>query len=288
MSTSDGLDHSSRVLLLDRRACGNTVGSPGATGRARAIVVGAVQDRLPPMNADSASTTDGRYYPAVGAMHPARGLRRYRAMELVLQPDLRAAQRLPGGRGGPRLHDLDRPERRRQTRLPSGRSRRRGFHLVEGVLLRASSQWRRIERGLRPRDVLKVLGQPQHIVTRHDLGSRSRPGSMACDSYALVFVDGRVFDLASTRIVGPRSGSSWPSGAHVYSPRNNGAHPRLFTERGASTVFASRPSQRTATLRQRALLAPGGSPRLARPRRSARTSVTTAERRSTATTSNAS
>ena len=62
-------------------------------------------------------------------------------------------------------------------------------------------RWRRIERGLRPRDVLEVLGRPHRIVIRHDLRKPVESWFYGpADSYALVFVDGRVFDLASTRI----------------------------------------------------------------------------------------
>jgi 4-amino-4-deoxy-L-arabinose transferase-like glycosyltransferase len=202
------LDHSSRVLLLGSAGVwqyGWIAGRywPGQSD----LSWERVQDRLPPMNADERfRTTDGRYYPAVGAMHPRpRFFAATEPMELVLQPDLCVLLsdfRVVAAGRDYMIFDLTRKA------ASNGIALRDEVVDADFTSSKASyyafpPQWRRIERGLRPRDVLKVLGRPQHIVTRHDLRKPVEtwfygPG----DSYALVFVDGRVFDLASTRIAG--------------------------------------------------------------------------------------
>jgi hypothetical protein len=63
------------------------------------------------------------------------------------------------------------------------------------------SRWQRIERGLTSREVLALLGRPHRIVTRHDLRKPAATWFYGlADSYALEFVDGRVFAVASTRV----------------------------------------------------------------------------------------
>jgi hypothetical protein len=54
---------------------------------------------------------------------------------------------------------------------------------------------------LRPRDVLEVLGRPKRILIRHDLRKPVETWLYgSADSYALVFVHGRVFTAASARV----------------------------------------------------------------------------------------
>jgi hypothetical protein len=62
-------------------------------------------------------------------------------------------------------------------------------------------RWRRIERGLRPRDVVELLGRPHRVVIRHDLRKPAETWFYgSADEYALEFVGGRVFTVASIRI----------------------------------------------------------------------------------------
>jgi hypothetical protein len=164
-----------------------------------------LQDRLPPMNAgERFRTTDERYWPAVGAMHPRpRFFVVTEPMELVLQPDLCALLsnfRVVAAGRDYMIFDLTRKA------VPNAVASRDEVIHAKFTSATASyyefpPRWRRIERGLRPRDVLEVLGRPHRIVVRHDLRKSVEtwfygPG----DSYALVFVDGRVFAVASTHI----------------------------------------------------------------------------------------
>jgi Dolichyl-phosphate-mannose-protein mannosyltransferase len=202
------LDHSSRVLLLGSAGVwqyGWIAGRywPGQSD----LSWERVQDRLPPMNADERfRTTDGRYYPAVGAMHPRPT---YFAvtepMELVLQPDLCVLLsdfRVVAAGRDYMIFDL--------TRKAASNAIALRDEVVDADFTSSKAsyyafppRWRRIERGLRPRDVLEVLGRPHRIVIRHDLRKPVQTWFYGpADSYALVFVDGRVFDLASTRIAG--------------------------------------------------------------------------------------
>jgi hypothetical protein len=164
-----------------------------------------VQDRLPPMNADERfRTTDGRYWPAVGTMHPRpRFFVVTEPMELVQQPDLCVLLsdfRVVAAGRDYMIFDLA-----RKAASNAGVLRDRVAYAAFGSSTASyfafPPRWRRIERGLRPRDVVKLLGRPHRIVIRHDLRKRVETWFYGpTDSYALTFVDGHVFAAASTRV----------------------------------------------------------------------------------------
>ena len=200
------LDHSSRVLLLGSAGVwqyGWIAGRywPGQSD----LSWERVQDRLPPMNADERfRTTDGRYWPAVGAMHPRpRFFVVTEPMELVLQPDLCVLLsdfRVVAAGRDYMIFDLTQKAASKAV-APRDEVVHAEFTSSKASYYAFPPRWRRIERGLRPRDVLEVLGRPHRIVIRHDLRKPVESWFYGpADSYALVFVDGRVFDLASTRI----------------------------------------------------------------------------------------
>jgi 4-amino-4-deoxy-L-arabinose transferase-like glycosyltransferase len=157
-----------------------------------------VQDRLPAMNADERfRTTDERYWPAVGAMHPRpTAFVVTEPMELALQPDLDVL--LSDFRviaAGPDFMVFDLTRTATQSGAIAAPPR-----TVFASYYSFPAAWRRIERGMSRRDVLEVLGEPHRIAIRRDL--RKPVETMLygpTDSYAIVLVHGRVFAVASTR-----------------------------------------------------------------------------------------
>jgi hypothetical protein len=200
------IDHSSRVLLLGSAGVwqyGWIAGRywPGQSD----LSWEREQDRMPSMNADERfRTTDERYWPAVGTMHPRpRFFVATEPMELVLQPDLCVLLsdfRVVAAGRDYMIFDL--------TRKPTSNAVVLRDEVVHAKFTSSTAsyyeyppRWRRIERGLRPRAVLEVLGRPHRIVIRHDLRKPVESWFYgSADSYALVFVDGRVFAVASMRI----------------------------------------------------------------------------------------
>jgi Dolichyl-phosphate-mannose-protein mannosyltransferase len=194
------LHHSSSVLLL---------GSPGVwqygwiAGRywpgQSDLSWEREQDRLSPMNADDRfRTTDEHYWPAVGTMHPQpTAFVVTEPMELALQPDLDVLlSDFHVLAAGPdfMVFDLTRRTTRSGTNAAPLMTRSASFYSFPGA-------WRGIERGMKRRDVLEVLGKPHRIATRRDLRKPVETWFYGlADSYAIVLVEGRVFALASTRI----------------------------------------------------------------------------------------
>jgi hypothetical protein len=157
------------------------------------------------MNADERfRTTDERYWPAVAAMHPSPRLFVVtEPMELVLQPDLCVLLsdfRVVAAGRDYMIFDLTRKAASNAVVLRDEVVHAK-FTSSTASYYEFPPRWRRIERGLRPRDVLGVLGRPHRIVIRHDLRKPVESWFYgSADSYALVFVDGRVFAVASMRI----------------------------------------------------------------------------------------
>jgi hypothetical protein len=157
------------------------------------------QDRLPPMNADERfRTTDERYWPAVGTMRPRPTVFVVtEPMELALQLDLSVLlSDFHVLAAGPdfMVFDLSRKATQSGMIATNLTSPTASFYSFP-------AEWRRIERGIRRRDVLEVLGRPHRIVIRHDLRKPVETWFYGpADSYAIVLIDGRVFAVASTRI----------------------------------------------------------------------------------------
>jgi Dolichyl-phosphate-mannose-protein mannosyltransferase len=200
------VDHSSRVLLLGSAGVwqyGWIAGRywPGQSD----LSWEREQDRLPPMNADERfRTTDGRYWPAVGSMHPRpRFFVVTEPMELLLQPDLCVLlsdfRVVTAGRDF-MIFDLKR-KAASTVAVPRNGVVQTGFASSTASYFAFPPRWRRIERGLRPRDVRELLGRPDRMVIRHRLRKPVESWFYgSADSYAVVFVNRRVFEVASTRI----------------------------------------------------------------------------------------
>jgi hypothetical protein len=200
------VNHSSRVLLLGSAGAweyGWIAGRywPGQSD----LSWERVEDRLPPMNADQRfRTTDERYWPAVGTMHPRpRFFVVTEPMELVEQPDLCVLLsdfRVVAAGPDYMIFDLTRKAASSAAVMRNG--------VVHAQLTSSTAsyyafppRWRRIERGLMPRDVRELLGRPHRVVIHHDLRKPVETWFYGpADSYALEFVGGRVFAVASTRV----------------------------------------------------------------------------------------
>jgi hypothetical protein len=123
-------------------------------------------------------TTDKRYWPAVGAIRPPPTVFIVlEPIELALEPDLSVF-----------LSDF-----RCLRSRPTMSSSRPG-----GLLHRFPPKWRGIESGMTRNSVVRTLGKPRGIATRHDL---SRPFESwfygLYGQYAIVFINGKVFVKAA-------------------------------------------------------------------------------------------
>jgi hypothetical protein len=151
------------------------------------------------MNADERfRTTDERYWPAAGTMRP-------RPTVFVVTEPMELAQQLDLCvllsdfhvlAAGPdfMVFDLSRKATQSGMIATNLTSPTESFYSFP-------AEWRRIEWGIRRRDVLDVLGQPHRIVIRDDLRKPVETWFYGpADSYAIVLIDDRVFAVASTRI----------------------------------------------------------------------------------------
>ncbi len=200
------LNHSSRVLLLGSAGVwqyGWIAGRywPGQSD----LSWEREQDRLPSITADERfRITDGRYYPAVGAMHPRpRFFVVTEPMELALQPDLCVLLSDFGVVASGRDYMVIDLTRKAASKAVAQRDDavHAQFTSSAASFYEFPPRWRRIDRGMRARAVLAVLGRPHRIAVRHDLRKPAESWFYgSADTYAIMFVDGRVFAVASTRI----------------------------------------------------------------------------------------
>jgi hypothetical protein len=155
------------------------------------------RDGLRPMSADERFvTTDQRYYPAVGAMHPRPSVFIVTdPIELVLQPDLCALlsdYRVLAETPDYVIFDLT---RRAAPMLARDRVVRAALPTAtRGYFYRFPPTWRYVARGMDRSAVLRALGRPRRLEIRRGLRKPVETWFYGPqDKYAIVFVAGAVF-----------------------------------------------------------------------------------------------